>query len=113
MVKPKPPETLENAWKMITEVKSTPLTSHYRRPSTSGIGAAGDVKSALRKAETFKDVTNYRQSSPTVKPPVKMKKEMSPSREELNRRVEAFIKKCKEERLVSLRLEKEVAKREV
>ncbi|KAG7653890.1 hypothetical protein ISN44_As01g011090 [Arabidopsis suecica] len=111
VVKPKRHETLENTWDMITEEgKSTPLTSsHYRKTSMSGLDAGGDVKPVLRKAETFRDVTNYRQSSPTVTSPVKMKKEMSPSREELNRRVEAFIKKCKEERLESLKLEKKVA----
>ncbi|KAG7645914.1 hypothetical protein ISN45_At01g011010 [Arabidopsis thaliana x Arabidopsis arenosa] len=110
VVKQKRPETLENTWNMITEEgKSTPLTCHYRKTSMSGLNAGGDVKPVLRKAETFRDVTNYRQSSPTVTSPVKMKKEMSPSREELNRRVEAFIKKCKEERLESLKLEKKVA----
>ncbi|AEE28700.1 unnamed protein product [Arabidopsis thaliana] len=107
VVKPNRHETLENTWNMITEEgKSTPLTCHYRKTSMSGLNAGGDVKPVLRKAETFRDVTNYRQSSPTVTSPVKMKKEMSPSREELNRRVEAFIKKCKEERLESLKLEK-------
>ncbi|CAL9214518.1 unnamed protein product [Arabidopsis halleri] len=106
VVKPKRHETLENTWNMITEEgKSTPLSSHYRKTSMSGLDAGGDVKPVLRKAETFRDVTNYRHSSP----PVKMKKEMSPSREELNQRVEAFIKKCKEERLESLKLEKKVA----
>ncbi|KAG7591276.1 hypothetical protein ISN45_Aa01g003180 [Arabidopsis thaliana x Arabidopsis arenosa] len=110
VVKQKRHETLENTWNIITEEgKPTPLTSHYRKTSMSGLDAGGDVKPVLRKAETFRDVTNYRQSSPTVTSPVKMKKEMSPSREELNRRVEAFIKKCKEERLESLKLEKKVA----
>ncbi|CAE5957174.1 unnamed protein product [Arabidopsis arenosa] len=110
VVKPKRHETLENTWNIITEEgKSTPLTSHYRKTSMSGLDAGGDVKPVLRKAETFRDVTNYRHLSPTVTSPVKMKKEMSPSREELNRRVEAFIKKCKEERLESLKLEKKVA----
>lgn len=114
MAKPKRNETtMENTWKMVTEEgKSTPLTSHYRRSSTFALDA-GEVQvqaqPALRKAETFRDMTNYQKSS-TVTPPVKMNKEMSPSREELNRRVEAFIKKCKEERLVeSMRLDKVVA----
>lgn len=90
---------------MITEEgKSTTLTSHFRRSDTFGLGTGGDVKPVLRKAVTFRDVTNYRQSST----PVKMKKEITLSREELNRKVEAFIKKCKEERLESLRLEKKV-----
>ncbi|KAL1222878.1 hypothetical protein V5N11_022181 [Cardamine amara subsp. amara] len=94
VVKPKRHENFENT------LKSTPLTSHYKRPDTFGLGAS-DVKPALRKAETFRDVTNYHQP-PTVTTPVKM----SPSPEELNRRFEEFIKKGKEERLESLRLDK-------
>ncbi|VVA90936.1 unnamed protein product [Arabis nemorensis] len=67
---------------------------------------AGDVKPALRNSEIFKDVANnYYQS--TVKPPVKMKKEISP--EEMDRKFEAFIKKVKKERRESLRLDKEMA----
>ncbi|CAA0190447.1 unnamed protein product [Arabidopsis thaliana] len=110
VVKPK----RDNKWKTISEEgTSTPLstsTSHYQRPDIFGLGAGGDVKPSLRKSETFRDVTNYyHQSSLTVTPPVKMEKEMLPSLEELNRRIEAFIKKVKEERLESLRLDKEVA----
>ncbi|CAA7020812.1 unnamed protein product [Microthlaspi erraticum] len=114
VAKPKRNETtMENTWKMVTEEgKSTTLTSHYRRSSTFGLDGGEvqvQVQPALRKAETFRDMTNYQKSS-TVTPPVKMNKEMSPSREELNRRVEAFIRKCKEERLVeSMRLDKVVA----
>ncbi|CAD5312399.1 unnamed protein product [Arabidopsis thaliana] len=99
----------DNKWKTISEEgTSRPLsTSHYQRPDIFGLGAGGD---SLRKSETFRDVTNYyHQSSLTVTPPVKMEKEMLPSLEDLNRRIEAFIKKVKEERLESLRLDKEVA----
>lgn len=73
----------ENKWKIISEEgMSTPLTSHYPRPDTFGLVAGGYVlKPALRISETFRDVTNYHQSSMTVTPPLKMKKEMLPSRE--------------------------------
>ncbi|CAH2038292.1 unnamed protein product [Thlaspi arvense] len=111
VAKPKRYETtLENTWKIITdEGKSTSLTSQYRRSDTFVLGAgAGETQPALRKAVTFRDMTNY-QKPPTVTTPVKMKKEMSPSRDELNRRVEAFIKKCKEERLESMRLDKDLS----
>lgn len=103
--------TMENTSKMIAEEgKSTPLTVHHWRSDTFGVDAGEVPKRALRKLVTFRDMTNYQRSPSTVTPSVKMKKEMSPSREELNQRVEAFIKKCKEERLLeSLRLDKDVA----
>lgn len=114
MAKPKRNETLENTWKMIMEGKSAlPLTSYYKRPDTFGLGEEATRQSGgvLKKAETFSDRTNCNQSLPVMTPTVKVKKvKMTRSRDELNRRIEAFIKKCNDERFASMRLDKEVAR---
>ncbi|CAH8372260.1 unnamed protein product [Eruca vesicaria subsp. sativa] len=101
VAKPKRQETLENTWKMITEGK--PLTSYYRRPDTFGLGVEDSNKTkqfGLKKAETFIDRSKY-YLSPAV----------SRSRNELNVRAEAFIKKCNDERFESMRQDTEVTRR--
>ncbi|KAJ4915466.1 hypothetical protein Rs2_01016 [Raphanus sativus] len=101
VAKPKRQETLESTWKMITEGK--PLTSYYRRPDTFGLGVEDSNKtkqSGLKKAETFSDRTKY-YLSPAV----------SRSRNELNIRAEAFIKKCNDERFESMRHDTEMTRR--
>ncbi|XP_010430141.1 PREDICTED: uncharacterized protein LOC104714462 [Camelina sativa] len=109
-------ETLENTWKMITEEKR----KLYRRSDTFGRGDSGggggvdgEAKPVYKKSETFRDRTNYYQSLETAK----MRKEPSLSQDELNRRVEAFIKKINEEmklqRMESLRQYKEITSRGV
>ncbi|VVA90934.1 unnamed protein product [Arabis nemorensis] len=99
VAKPRKHETLENTWKLIMEKKSPPLTSHYRRPDTFGLGDSEQQQTGLKKSETFKDRTKF-YLSPAV----------SRSRDELNRRAEAFIKKCNDERFASMRLDKEVTR---
>ncbi|XP_020890098.1 uncharacterized protein LOC9322619 isoform X2 [Arabidopsis lyrata subsp. lyrata] len=118
VTKPKKNETLENTWKMITEGKSTPLNRQlYRRSDTFGRGDSGgvdgEVKPVYKKSDTFRDRTNYYQLAETAK----VRKEPSLSQDELNRRVEAFIKKFNEEmklqRMESLRQYKEITSRGV
>ncbi|CAN4083963.1 unnamed protein product [Withania somnifera] len=114
VTKSKKPETLDNTWKMITEGRHVPLTRHMKKSDTfhiHGDHVALDDDFAMEenensttfqppqhhqrhvlKSETFKDRTNY--DSPS---PVKIRKEPSPSSDELNRRVEAFIKKFNED----------------
>ncbi|XP_010458508.1 PREDICTED: uncharacterized protein LOC104739755 [Camelina sativa] len=119
VAKPKRNETLENTWKMIMEGKSAlPLTSYYKRPDTFGLDEETTKQSSvLKKSETFSDRTNcYNQSMAAMlppPPPVKLVKKVkvSRSRDELNRRVEAFIKKCNDERFASMRLDDEVDRR--
>ncbi|KAI3697949.1 hypothetical protein L6452_31055 [Arctium lappa] len=114
VAKPKKQETLENTWKTITDGRHMPLTRHLRksetfenhRPSEATAAAAGGkMKKVMRKAETLKDRTNYdnqnhRPPSSTTSSPAsggKVRKEGSLSHDELNRRVEAFIKKFNDE----------------
>ncbi|KAL0694418.1 hypothetical protein Bca4012_061598 [Brassica carinata] len=105
------PKRHENTPKMMVteELESTQLTGQYSwRQETLRLDA-GETQLVLRESETFRDVTNnYPILSPTVTQPVKMRKEMLPSLEEMNRKFEAFIKKVKEEILESRRLDNDV-----
>ncbi|KAJ6377097.1 hypothetical protein OIU76_026128 [Salix suchowensis] len=108
VAKPKRHETLENTWKTITEGRAMPLTRHVKKSETfkdtwenHGGQFNTDVVDphAVKKSTTFKDRTNYQpplvnSSSPDSG---KLRKEPSLSQDELNRRVEAFIKKFNEE----------------
>lgn len=112
VAKPKRHETLENTWKAITEGRAMPLSRHMKKSDTwenhgreIHVDSLGDL---VKKSETFKDRTN--QAAPEAlalsvgpgpgpgpgKPPL-LRKEPSLSQDELNRRVEAFIKKFNEE----------------
>ncbi|KAJ4833906.1 hypothetical protein Tsubulata_032940 [Turnera subulata] len=104
--KPKRHETLENTWKTITEGRAMPLTRHLKKSDTwenHGRDVHVDTSHLVKKSETFKDRTNYQLPpvSPALSPAPasagKLRKEPSLSQDELNRRVEAFIKKFNEE----------------
>ncbi|CDY12894.1 BnaA09g13800D [Brassica napus] len=120
VTKPKRNETLENTWKMITEGKSTTLTKQlYRRSDTfsrGDSGHSGEARPVYKKSETFRDRTNFYQSQETAAKG-KVRKEPSLSQDELNRRVEAFIKKFNEDmklqRMESLRQYQEITGRGV
>ncbi|KAL8228174.1 hypothetical protein R6Q57_015758 [Mikania cordata] len=111
VLKPRKHETLETTWKMITDGRQLPLTRHLRksdtfdnlhhdhRPDESSPLAKTKV---VKKSETFKDRTTYANQNDYPSPPAtnlspaaggKLKKDVSLSHDELNRRVEAFIKK--------------------
>ncbi|XP_039001496.1 uncharacterized protein LOC120127701 [Hibiscus syriacus] len=106
VAKPKRHETLENTWKMITEGKSMPLTRHLKKSDTwenhgrdINVEALSDSTAAMKKLATFRDRTNYQPPTELVSypSPVKLRKEPWLSQDELNRRVEAFIKKFNDE----------------
>ncbi|KAJ9563117.1 hypothetical protein OSB04_008277 [Centaurea solstitialis] len=110
VLKPKKHETMESTWKMITDGRHMPLTRHLRKSDTFGnLNHSSDESPSpakakvVKKSETFKDrSTNYENendflipSSENSSPATggKLRKDGSMSHDELNRRVEAFIKK--------------------
>ncbi|PHU13184.1 hypothetical protein BC332_20114 [Capsicum chinense] len=103
--KPKRQDTLESTWKTITEGRAMPLARHLRKSDTwETHGGRNPVvtppQQKMKKSETFNDRTTP-DSSPLLTPSPggsgKLRKEPSLSQDELNRRVEAFIKKFNED----------------
>ncbi|XP_047161620.1 uncharacterized protein LOC124831615 isoform X2 [Vigna umbellata] len=80
-------ETLESTWKAITEGRSVPLSRHMKKCDTWQ--SRGNLAPSLenKSGEIFTDVSTAG----------RLRKEPSLSQEELNRRVEAFIRKFNEE----------------
>ncbi|XVF87566.1 hypothetical protein PTKIN_Ptkin18bG0130700 [Pterospermum kingtungense] len=105
VAKPKQNDTMENTWKMITEGRGKPLTRQLRKSETwenygREINCSSSPSPLMNKSETFRDRTNFQLSPVDVgSSPAsgKLRKEPSLSQDELNRRVEAFIKKFNEE----------------
>jgi len=87
VAKAKRHETLESTWKAITEGRSVPLSRHMKKCDTWQ--SRGNLAPPLenKSDETFPDVSTAG----------RLRKEPSLSQEELNRRVEAFIRKFNEE----------------
>lgn len=101
VTKPKRHETLENTWKTITEGRAMPLTRHFKKSDTwENHGRHINVDpSPVKKSKTFTDRTNFQLPPVNNSPGTagKLRKEPSLSQDELNRRVEAFIKKFNDE----------------
>lgn len=125
VAKPKRHETMENTWRMITEGKAMPLSRHMKKSETFKDAWENQLAEAeppspavVKKSETFKDRTNFQASPEKLSPspaPIRLRKEPSLSQDELNRRVEAFIKNFNTEmrlqRLESLNQYKEMVSR--
>ncbi|KAJ4843462.1 hypothetical protein Tsubulata_006789 [Turnera subulata] len=97
-------DTLESTWKTITEGRPMPLARHLKKSDTWDSHVRRDnptnnptntppSPTKMKKSQTFDENKEQlsRQGSG------KLKREPSPSQDELNRRVEAFIKKFNEE----------------
>lgn len=106
MARPKKGETLESTWKTITDGRPMPLTRHLRKSDTWGADGRGREAASppVRKSETFSE-QRVATPSPSASPGRSggggtgrlIRREPSPGQDELNRRVEAFIKKFNEE----------------
>ncbi|RWR84451.1 CFE protein [Cinnamomum micranthum f. kanehirae] len=97
VAKPKRHETLESTWKTITEGRSMPLSRHLKKSGTWETDVRSDGQDpipVMKKSETMNDRMAL---SPTPGSGKLLRKESSLSQDELNRRVEAFIKKFNEE----------------
>lgn len=110
---PKRHDTLENTWKAITEGRAMPLSRHMKKSDTwdqgRGVNVSRemdeDTSAAVPQSKTFKDLTIQQQeltlaavsSSSPGGLGSKLKKEPSLSQDDLNRRVEAFIRKFNED----------------
>ncbi|KAK9065324.1 hypothetical protein SSX86_016707 [Deinandra increscens subsp. villosa] len=111
VLKPKKHETLDSTWKMITEGRRMPPTRQFRKSDTfenlhydlpSDESTAAAIAKVVKKSETLKDRTVFENQNHYTQPLIKnnspdsagnLKKDLSLSQDELNRRVEAFIKK--------------------
>nr|GMC76617.1 uncharacterized protein LOC109187376 [Ipomoea batatas] len=121
--KPKRQDTLESTWKTITEGRAMPLTRHLRKSDTweTHGGRSHLRQEKMTKSETFNDRSTASGKSSSPSPlsarSAKLRKEPSLGQDELNRRVEAFIKKFNEEmrmqRQESLNQYKEMINRRV
>ncbi|CAI9772856.1 unnamed protein product [Fraxinus pennsylvanica] len=97
VARPKTQETLESTWKMITEGRPVPLTRQWKKQDTwkdHEQDMTGNHSNLTNKNHVNHDSPRAPLSS---YPSLKVRKELSVGHEELNRRVEAFIKKFNEE----------------
>lgn len=103
--RPRRNETLESTWRTITEGRAVPLARHLKKSDTwdtrGGCGGREETVAAavMWKSETF----NERGAAATASPGSggsqagKLRRETLLGHDELNRRVEAFIRKFNEE----------------
>ncbi|CAJ1961556.1 unnamed protein product [Sphenostylis stenocarpa] len=87
VAKAKRHETLESTWKAITEGRSMPLSRHMKKCDTWHSRGNLAPPPENKSDETFSEVPSAG----------RLRKEPSLSQEELNRRVEAFIRKFNDE----------------
>lgn len=102
--KPKRYDTLESTWKTITDGRPMPLTRHLKKSDTWETHVRRDSTrppKLTKKSETFNDRSSSSKPEKLARSPQGSGKligrEPSLGQDELNKRVEAFIKKFNEE----------------
>ncbi|KAL0911245.1 hypothetical protein M5K25_019370 [Dendrobium thyrsiflorum] len=113
VARPRKNETLESTWRTLTEGRAVPLARHLKKSDTCGTHAratAGDPTTppAIHEIQHFQSFSARSSSAAAGSPPpssgcgysspvAKFRRESSLGQDDLNRRVEAFIKKFNEE----------------
>ncbi|KAF8409347.1 hypothetical protein HHK36_005422 [Tetracentron sinense] len=106
VTKPKRHDTLESTWKTITDGRAMPLARHLKKSDTwethgrhTKVVPKDPSPQKVKKSETFKDHSSNNPPSSLSRSSGsgKLRKEPSLSQDDLNRRVEAFIKKFNED----------------
>ncbi|KAM0943937.1 hypothetical protein DsansV1_C13g0127421 [Dioscorea sansibarensis] len=105
-------ETLESTWRTITDGRPVPLARHLKKFDTwdvhgnarenntiaVAVAAAEAAAPPVRKAETFNERRQQQQQQQQLQTSAgRLRREPSLGQDDLNRRVEAFIKKFNEE----------------
>lgn len=95
VAKPKRQETLESTWKMITEGRHVPLTRHTKKSDAweQHVTSTSAPSVHVAAPENFQERTSY----PSAAAVNRIRKDPSLGQDELNRRVEAFIRKFNED----------------
>ncbi|KAG5255054.1 dystrophin [Salix suchowensis] len=101
--KPKRDDTLESTWRTITDGRPMPITRHLKKSDTWDTHVRQDDNcppKLTKKSETFNDRSSSRRPQKLARSPQwsgKLGREPSLNQDELNKRVDAFIKKFNEE----------------
>ncbi|XP_020594646.1 uncharacterized protein LOC110034743, partial [Phalaenopsis equestris] len=113
VARPRKHETLESTWRALTEGRAVPLARHLKKSDTWATHARAAVtvepstppaKHNMEKFETFSARSTAADSSPPPSsgvgcssPVTRLRRESSMGHDDINRRVEAFIKKFNED----------------
>ncbi|XP_073301833.1 uncharacterized protein [Primulina huaijiensis] len=98
VAKPKRQETLESTWKMITEGRHVPLKRHTKKSDAweHDVASTSAPSDHVATPENFQERISYH-PPPDAAAVSRILKDPSLGQDELNRRVEAFIRKFNED----------------
>ncbi|URD87624.1 fiber expressed protein [Musa troglodytarum] len=102
--RPRRNETLETTWRTITEGRAVPLARHLKKSDTWDTRGSGGEEEAEAKAAVMRKSETFNERGAAAASPKsgessggRLRREASLGQDELNRRVEAFIRKFNEE----------------